>query len=95
MEVDIWHEVVKQVPALIVLVAVMVKFLTFISSAEERRIKYDLEREARTSAEYARMGESCHEVQRAAIKIMDELHQEMGAGRELHRELLKALEART
>lgn len=77
-------EIAKQVPALLVLAFIVRVFLGHLK-----------ERDASLQKTLSHMGDSCHKVQEDAVGVMREVKEELGRTRELYRQLLEFLRARS
>jgi len=81
----------QQVPALVVLVWVVAKFLVSMKDADERRIRYDERRDAALGLTISEMSSECHTVQRDTLETMANLREEMAASRQLNKTILHYL----
>lgn len=84
-------EVGKQVPALVVLAWVVRAVLNHIQAMQQKYLEHEKARDARLTEAMRRIGDDCRAVQQESIEIMQETKQELGASREITKELLAYL----
>lgn len=86
-------EVVKQVPALVVLAWVVRHFLKSAAETRDRMLDHEAKRDADLNDTLKRMSDGCHEVQRDSLGVMRETKEELGRTREASTQLVQYLRA--